>query len=538
MPQSGKMDDSLFGYGFRYTHEARRAHPAANVIPMDALPTQSGARYLSPYLTCLGCDTVAMVNSATIQRALGFIPRGGAIPIEVLPKCSTCGKTSEWRVGAHDFSKEMDCSREDRLLLEKLKVKMAVQIQRMFRGYQGRKFARGEAERERKKKAKQDKSATLIQTQYRLYDAKRIAVVERALAIIKLSHPTLVIQRACQRWKELDGLESGLSHCFWYKTRQQLKLVFLDYRLLVSRSGYQPPQYVVEANIEELARRCKWLRNMFATRVQALQRGGAARLFFSIYRRERVWLREVRCRTAYRVQAVFRGWWGRRLMLRQKRKRWKEGHLGTYKGERKDRAKKERQVTVDSKLQAEYRKSKTEEMTARMVGKVTYEKGSFSRSAYSDSKVELLSYSRMLAAQKAADLANQKEGQQDAKRMYVRRRAEQHPHLKTYLEAERQKGVQLCIDRVTFSLPPQRKAGAFARARRECELQMEPAPHIKDLDQKQVALLLGRDRRMEDLCDRLFGAERTFKAPPETIFGHEVGDRNKVRSKPNLNHFD
>jgi hypothetical protein len=369
MPQSGKMDDSLFGYGFRYTHEARRAHPAANVIPMDALPTQSGARYLSPYLTCLGCDTVAMVNSATIQRALGFIPRGGAIPIEVLPKCSTCGKTSEWRVGAHDFSKEMDCSREDRLLLEKLKVKMAVQIQRMFRGYQGRKFARGEAERERKKKAKQDKSATLIQTQYRLYDAKRIAGVERALEIIKLSHPTLVIQRACQRWKELDGLESGLSHCFWYKTRQQLKLVFLDYRLLVSRSGYQPPQYVVEANIEELARRCKWLRNMFATRVQALQRGGAARLFFSIYRRERVWLREVRCRTAYRVQAVFRGWWGRRLMLRQKRKRWKEGHLGTYKGERKDRAKKERQVTVDSKLQAEYRKSKTEEMTARMVGR-------------------------------------------------------------------------------------------------------------------------------------------------------------------------
>jgi len=40
---------------------------------------------------------------------------------------------------------------------------------------------------------------------------------------------------------------------FWYKSKEQIRLLFNDYLVLVERTGFVPPRYVVEANIQEIA---------------------------------------------------------------------------------------------------------------------------------------------------------------------------------------------------------------------------------------------------------------------------------------------
>ena len=39
---------------------------------------------------------------------------------------------------------------------------------------------------------------------------------------------------------------------FWYKSMEQVRLLFDDYLLLIERSGFLPPRYIVEANVLEI----------------------------------------------------------------------------------------------------------------------------------------------------------------------------------------------------------------------------------------------------------------------------------------------
>jgi hypothetical protein len=105
--------------------------------------------------------------------------------------------------------------------------------------------------------------------------------------------------------------------CYWYKTKAELDLLYKDYRILVQRTvgtGNRPPLYVVEQNINEVARRVMALLNMYATRIQARWRGLVGREFLmGVYKRQIVRVREIRHAAAYSLQRTFRGWFARKV---------------------------------------------------------------------------------------------------------------------------------------------------------------------------------------------------------------------------------
>lgn len=46
-----------------------------------------------------------------------------------------------------------------------------------------------------------------------------------------------------------------LAQVFWYDSDDQILLLYTDYIELMQRKGFQPPRYIVEANIREIAQR-------------------------------------------------------------------------------------------------------------------------------------------------------------------------------------------------------------------------------------------------------------------------------------------
>ena len=44
---------------------------------------------------------------------------------------------------------------------------------------------------------------------------------------------------------------------FWYKSKEQIRLLFENYLLLAERTGFLPSRYIIEANVAEITRRIK-----------------------------------------------------------------------------------------------------------------------------------------------------------------------------------------------------------------------------------------------------------------------------------------
>ena len=42
---------------------------------------------------------------------------------------------------------------------------------------------------------------------------------------------------------------------FWYKSKEQIRLLFDNYLLLAERTGFIPSRYIVEANVSEITHR-------------------------------------------------------------------------------------------------------------------------------------------------------------------------------------------------------------------------------------------------------------------------------------------
>lgn len=85
--------------------------------------------YLSPYLTCMECNTLHMVNSTKLySQIVASINDGqgmaGVAP-ESLPVCTGCNMTYAYHIGAEDFSEHIA---KGRATLEKLRQLRAVRI--------------------------------------------------------------------------------------------------------------------------------------------------------------------------------------------------------------------------------------------------------------------------------------------------------------------------------------------------------------------------------------------------------------------------
>ena len=115
-----------------------------------------------------------------------------------------------------------------------------------------------------------------------------------------------------------------------------------DYRLLVRRTGNQPPLHKVEWNIHEIARRIYAMQCARATIIQRRMRGIIGRSFIRDYRRERSRLYAIHTAAALKVQRAYRAWEGRKAGRAQKLGVLRQRLLDEYLDSR--RTKRERDV--------------------------------------------------------------------------------------------------------------------------------------------------------------------------------------------------
>lgn len=180
------VEDGLFGYGMRFNEGIPRKE-TVGVVNGSTDDTLSGAHYLSPFLTCMECNEMQFVNAATVQRALSFIPRGGTLPPEVLPVCVQCGRTDRWAVGADDFSALIGMDKEAFKLQMLAKRKASVKIQKVYRGYLGRIYARRVKLEKEKREAAERLGAIVMQCLWRRRYAQRKVECLRSLRTIRVS---------------------------------------------------------------------------------------------------------------------------------------------------------------------------------------------------------------------------------------------------------------------------------------------------------------------------------------------------------------
>jgi hypothetical protein len=491
----GGATDGLFGYGLRLRDgdpARRNAHTILPDIHGSTLATQSGAHYVSPFLTCGNCNEVRFVNAATVGRALGLVPRGGrTLPPEVLPVCSLCGRTDNWHIGARDMQEEMGLDVEGfkRQLAEEKKA--AVQIQRVYRGHLGRRYARRRREERQKQSDLERRSATLIQSTYRRHFAKRKVACIRSLRLIWSAHPS-VLSRAVYGWTETEGHIDGRMKCFWWKTDAELRLLKKDYRLLVRRKGNKPPLHLVEANIHEVRRRVGLLLDMFVTRIQKRWRGIMGREFLAVFRRELVRLREVKAAAVYRIQRTYRGWKARDAVAVRHMVRWKRAQGEKYRHGRKLQRAASAQAVRDAKLKAYYLREKREEITAHMTGRCLYKKHAYKESAYADRKLDNIMASYLTARVGQAREAKKEHWAEEQRARTVRAQRGKNFFLAKYFEAEVHERNTKIAERASKQLSPFQTAGFFTKERHKLLEHNKPVPNIRELDPK---FIVSRNRK-------------------------------------------
>jgi hypothetical protein len=152
------------------------------------------------------CNEMQFVNAATVQRALSYIPRGGSLPPEVLPQCVQCGRTDKWAVGADDFSALIGMDKEAFKKKMLVKKRSVVKIQKVYRGYLGRLYAKRVKDEKEKREAAEREGAIVMQSLWRRRYAQRKAECLRSLRLIGVILNLLFV---------IDNLFWGQMHSTW-----------------------------------------------------------------------------------------------------------------------------------------------------------------------------------------------------------------------------------------------------------------------------------------------------------------------------------
>ena len=172
--------------------------------------------YLTPYITCRGCNMVNYVDISAVR--LSMTNPGDKISNESLPPCRTCGRVDLFEVGHHDFAEEIK-RREEEMRKRKLKERGAVLcIQRSYRYYLRRMYGQANARAIIAERLRQAKAATSINAGVRGRLARRRVGVERLLLVIKCAHILLMDH----------ALKPGPNRkkVFWYKRQEALQLLY------------------------------------------------------------------------------------------------------------------------------------------------------------------------------------------------------------------------------------------------------------------------------------------------------------------------
>mmetsp|Transcript_1781 Transcript_1781/g.2418 ORF Transcript_1781/g.2418 Transcript_1781/m.2418 type:complete len:598 (-) Transcript_1781:48-1841(-) len=354
--------------GYMEDRQFSKASPSVSTQLPPATETQDALRksvfYTSPFLTCMECNSLLFVDASMLRSGLNL--RGqiddNLLPNEALPACHTCGSTAAFMVGAEDLTDVIQASREEiqrRLAITKKAVR---KIQQFYRRYLMKRYGRAFLDAGVIQKMLFDRSATAIQALARGRLGRRTYWTEKALSTIKEAHPILMAWAFSKK--------AGTKKVFWYRTAEELNVLFEDYRVLVERKGYIPPRFIVEENIKEVARRILERQSYLVIRVQKRFRGVSVRKYLKVFKREKMWLREWQCANAFILQKAYRAWVDRKIprkiRIKNKLKAEKEAYLDV----KKEKIRAQEREHLMKRILGYYQQERNEEQTARYMGKL------------------------------------------------------------------------------------------------------------------------------------------------------------------------
>lgn len=374
--------------------------------------------YLDPFVTCAWCNMVTFVDVMAIRRSLAMpdtVSKSLELDLETLPPCRKCGRAEFLEVGSHDFS-ELIANR-DKVAKEKARRELAAAliIQKAFREYLRRAYARAAAAARLALAKLQAKAATRINACARYRLAQRRIVAERHLLCIKTAHPVLLVF-ALKQPKKPDRRFNYKAKTFWFDREVELNMAYRDYVGLSERLGWQPSRKDMEVNFIELSKRIVARQDDLLSLVQRAWRGFMARRIVMYYRTEVIRLKQFLLSKAFKIQRIWRAHRVRlNVVPKLKRMYEKEQQEKEYFEFRdKKRLKKERSDAIVM-TKAAYIKERAEERTARYTGRIDVatdhddrKMKAFAASVYSDYRLQD-QMDNILSAEMAAIAAHKEE---------------------------------------------------------------------------------------------------------------------------------
>lgn len=286
---------------------------------------------------------------------------------EFLLPCSYCGSVAGLRVGMNDYSKEIEQSINEMKKRLELQNHACTLMQKLFRGYITRKRLRSIQEERDKIKNLQIKSALTIECFYRQILAKRRVSTFKYLKRIRNTSP-IVLEDAISSSNEF--------HVFWYDNKDDLNLIYRDYKLFVEKTGNFPPLRVVEENIEMIYKRVHALECNYSTQIQKIYRGFLGRRCTKMLKIANAKIMEIKLDAILTIQGFVRSWLCKRvtkkLEMKKKMNDRKQLLNSDTKTNKKIMKKNELDKESKKKIIDLYSKEKKEEMAGEMLGLLCY----------------------------------------------------------------------------------------------------------------------------------------------------------------------
>ncbi|KAG3204412.1 hypothetical protein PC128_g1904 [Phytophthora cactorum] len=339
---------------------AQKPKTSSSIFPNDLLSS------MTPYLTCQRCNSVTFVDLKRVRRKADQLAAAKAgegedttCLYEQVPKCPGCGSTRYLRAGVVSFQEQIEEERNAIKEFERRRVPATALLQRIARGFLGRmEFRRRLVERERYLR-KIKRAATKIQTRVRGMQARRRAVIERCLRIIRFMAPQILSYALASRPNEPP--------VFWYSNTAELSVFYWNYREYVRRSGGKPTLIKVENNVLEITRRVLRREYTLVSRIQARWRGLATRMVFREFKRQKGWLRGIQQSPAVKIQRLVRGVASRRRCQALQVTIKYPAQRKAYRKEMAAREKQTKALAFRQRLMAKYKQQFQINRTTRMI---------------------------------------------------------------------------------------------------------------------------------------------------------------------------
>ena len=252
----------------------------------------------------------------------------------------------------------------NRRALEKLRMETAAatRLQKCYRRYLRRMYGSALCDMFLANKYLRYVAALKITSAARGRLGRRIANTERALVVIKHSHPLLI----------RHSLRSTLRgpKVFWYRRQVEIDLLYANYLELVKKTGFTPPRKLVEDNIAEIARRVLARQNQLIVLVQRRWRGFMARRIVRYFRTEISRLFQFRVARVMKIQRVYRGH-AVRLSIPRLIAEWeRRATMDDYLLGAQDAQLQRTRYKAAEQVMGFYRTERSEEKTARYTSRV------------------------------------------------------------------------------------------------------------------------------------------------------------------------